>query len=215
MPSPVGHLVAGLAIAWAAEAIEPLRRPPSAANPRSARATASPFTALVLACAALALAPDLDILLATHRTFTHSLGAVAAAAVAGGAIARALGARGLATGLTCGLAVASHIVLDWLGRDSNTPRGVMAFWPLSTAYVYSGIDLFAEVSRRYWKPDEFIVKNTVSVVREVLILAPVAAAAYWVRRRRMSVDAEASTSTSNASVGADAPTSTADAESRF
>jgi hypothetical protein len=55
---------------------------------------------------------------------------------------------------------------------------------VSTAYFYSGIDLFAEVSRRYWKPDEFIVKNTVSVVREVLSLGTVAAAAFWLRRLR-------------------------------
>ena len=180
MPSPVGHLVAGLAVAWAAEAVASPGRKRRAAGQPPAPAAAP----LALACAALALAPDLDILLATHRTFTHSLGAVAAAAVAGGAVARALGARALASGLTCGLVVASHILLDWLGRDSNTPRGVMALWPLSTAYLYSGIDLFAEVSRRYWNPDEFIVKNTASVVREVLILGPVAAAAFWLRRLR-------------------------------
>ena len=126
------------------------------------RAKASPaVTPLVLACAALALAPDLDILFASHRTFTHSIAAAGLAAVFGGAIARALGAPGVATGLACGLVVASHIVLDWLGRDGSTPRGLMALWPIQSSYYYSGLDVFADISRRYWKPEEFILKNAV------------------------------------------------------
>jgi len=186
MPSPAGHVIAGLTIAWAAQALETVRRRPNAAERPLAVLGSRAFTPLVLACALLALAPDIDILLASHRTFTHSLGAVVAAAVAGGAVARLRGSRELATAVTCGLVVASHIVLDWLGRDSNTPRGVMAFWPVSTAYFCSGIDLFAEVSRRYWKPDEFILKNAVSVARECLILGPIALAAFWLRQRRIA-----------------------------
>ncbi len=125
--------------------------------------------------------PDLDILLASHRTYTHSIGAAGLAALAGGVVARALGAPGVATGLTCGLVVASHILLDWLGRDGSTPRGLMALWPLSAAYFYSGIDLFADISRRYWKPEEFILKNAVSIAREIAILGPVVALAWWAR----------------------------------
>ena len=60
----------------------------------------------------------------------------------------------------------------------------MALWPLSASYVYSGIDLFADISRRYWKPEEFIFKNAVSIAREVAILAPLAALAWALRRRR-------------------------------
>jgi membrane-bound metal-dependent hydrolase YbcI (DUF457 family) len=177
MPSPAGHLLAGAAIAWAAEALAA-----RAAN-RSVSSPPRPLTPLVAACAALALTPDLDLLLATHRTVTHSIGAVAVTAVACGAIARALGWPVITTAAACALTVASHVALDWLGRDSNTPRGVMALWPLSTAYFYSGIDLFAEVSRRYWKPDEFIVRNAWSVARELLILGPVAVGAFWFRLR--------------------------------
>ncbi len=136
MPSPAGHLIAGVAIAWAVESAGPLRR---RAMTQGRRAEASPaVTPLVLACAALALAPDLDILFASHRTFTHSIAAAGLAAVFGGAIARALGAPGVATGLTCGLVVGSHIVLDWLGRDGSTPRGLMALWPFSSRTTTRG-----------------------------------------------------------------------------
>ena len=182
MPSPAGHLVAGVAIAWVAESFGPLRTraQASAVHAGSARA----ITPLVLTCAVLALAPDLDILMASHRTYTHSLAAAGLAALLGGAVARALGAPGVATGITCGLVIGSHIVLDWLGRDGSTPRGLMALWPLSTSYYYSGIDLFADISRRYWKPEEFILKNAVSIAREMIILGPVAALAWWARQRR-------------------------------
>jgi len=181
VPSPAGHLLAGVAVAWAAEAFEPLRRRVvSAGRPSRAAPVATP---LVLACVALALAPDLDILLASHRTYTHSIAAAALAALAGGSVARALRAPGLATGLACGLAVASHIALDWLGHDTSTPRGLMALWPVSSAHYYSGLDLFADISRRYWKPEEFILKNAVSIVREVAILGPVVALAWWARKR--------------------------------
>ena len=64
----------------------------------------------------------------------------------------------------------------------------MALWPISTAYFYSGVDLFAGVSRRYWKPEEFIVSNAISVAREIVILGPVAAVAFWLRRRRTSAE---------------------------
>ena len=184
MPSPAGHLIAGVAVAWAAEAIAPLRpRGLDAGRPSAAAAIVTP---LVLACAALALAPDLDILLASHRTYTHSVGAVAFVAVLAASVAKALGAPVIRTGLACAAAAGSHVVLDWLGRDTSTPRGLMALWPVSSAFLYSGVDLFADISRRYWKPEEFILKNAVSVAREVAILGPVAGLAWWARRRSVS-----------------------------
>ena len=190
MPSPAGHLIAGVAIAWAAESAGPSRRRSEAHGLRGA------VTPLVLACAALALAPDLDILIASHRTYTHSIAAAGVAALVGGIIARALGAPGVATGLTCGLVVGSHIVLDWLGRDGSTPRGLMALWPMSASYFYSNLDVFADISRRYWKPEEFILKNAVSIAREIVILAPAAGLAFWFRSRRVWAQRRRATSES-------------------
>jgi hypothetical protein len=182
VPSPAGHLIAGVAVAWTAEAFAPLG--PRGLDAGRTSAAAAIVTPLVLACAALALAPDLDILLASHRTYTHSVGAVAFVAVLAASVAKALGAPVIRTALACAAAAGSHVVLDWLGRDQSTPAGLMALWPISSAFLYSGVDLFADISRRYWKPEEFILKNAVSVAREVAILAPAAAAAYWLRQRR-------------------------------
>ena len=67
MPSPVGHALGGLAAAFVVDALA--RRP---------RLTLP----LLGAAVAFALSPDLDLLAGSHRTYTHSLGAVAIVAVA-------------------------------------------------------------------------------------------------------------------------------------
>jgi inner membrane protein len=71
------------------------------------------------------------------------------------------------------LAFGSHIVLDWLGADSSAPRGVMALWPVSSAFYVSGLDVFNAVDRRYWLPG-FWTRNTLALLREVVILGPLA-----------------------------------------
>jgi hypothetical protein len=83
-------------------------------------------------------------------------------------------------------AVGSHVVLDWLGHDSSPPFGVMALWPFRHDYFISGLDVFADVSRRYWKPDEFILGNAMSIAREVLVLGPLAAVAFRARPGRQA-----------------------------
>jgi membrane-bound metal-dependent hydrolase YbcI (DUF457 family) len=159
MPSPIGHALAGAAIAWG------LR-----------------YERWLLLCAVAAITPDIDLLWGTHRTWTHSLGATIGVAAIAYVIARARRLPAAALALTIAVAFGSHLFLDWLGRDSRPPRGVMLFWPLSTAYYVSGLDIFTEISRRYWLPEQFIVGNLKSIAREILILGPVAFLAWRWRR---------------------------------
>jgi hypothetical protein len=172
MPTPCGHALAGLAVAWSVDAVR-----------RSAGAGRA-GTRLAAGCVVLAVAPDLDLLVTVHRASWHSL---TAAVAVGGLAALALRFRGHpaagATALACALAWASHVALDWLGRDSSPPQGVMALWPFSQAYFESGVGLFAEVSRRHWNPDEFIWGNLRSVLREVAILLPIVAGAWYWRHK--------------------------------
>src|SRR5258706_15440046 len=74
MPSPFGHSLAGLAVAWAADLL------PGDRAWRAAPASASWYrragNGLTTACAVLAMAPDLDLAFTRHRTYTHSVGAV-------------------------------------------------------------------------------------------------------------------------------------------
>jgi membrane-bound metal-dependent hydrolase YbcI (DUF457 family) len=167
MPSPVGHALAGLAVTWLCRS----------------------HTRVALVGAALAVAPDFDLVLpGAHRTYTHSVGAVAVVGVLSWLVLRrrhdprdhprdaALVAVALAA------AYASHLLLDWLGSDPSIPPGLAALWPFSWHFYISNLDVFTPISRRYWNPDEFVWGNLRAVVRELVIMVPVALLAKYVGR---------------------------------
>ena len=163
MPTPIGHVLGGLSAAFFASA---------ACRPRLVT------PALLGAAAAAAVVPDFDLLFGSHRTYTHSIGAAIVVALVTTALLRKQ-PNAVASGLAIGAAYASHFVLDWFGKDSSNPPGLMALWPFSSSYYLSGFDLFREVSRRYWRPQEFVVGNLMAVGAEVFFLLPVLIAA-WV-----------------------------------
>jgi len=156
MPSPVGHALGGLTAAFLINAFA--RRPALTVG-------------LLVTSAAIAVAPDLDIPLGSHRTYTHSVGAVAVVALATWLVLRrrpggAAGAAALAA------AYASHLALDWSSKDTSLPSGLMVLWPLTSRYYKSGLDLFGEISRRYWLPGEFIIGNAKAAMWEFTLVAP-------------------------------------------
>lgn len=190
MPTPLGHALAGLSLAWALRAMRARATPgPGAAGlaiPAPGGKPAGRRSAIRIAvfCVVLAAAPDLDILAGSHRTMSHSLGGAALAGVAAAPLAPWLGLSALHAGLLGGSAWGSHVVLDWLGKDSREPHGIMALWPFTRAFYTSGLDVFAEVSRRWWIPEQFILGNLQSVARELIVLGPVALVAWRLARRR-------------------------------
>ena len=131
------------------------------------------------ACAVAGAMPDIDFLLPLrHRGPSHGLGTAVLAFAASLLVLQlraGLNDR-LRIAAAVGLAYASHTLLDWLGADSSAPRGLMALWPVSSAYYISGVDIFNSVDRRYWLPG-FWVRNTMALLRELAILGPVAALA--------------------------------------
>ena len=94
---------------------------------------------------ALGMAPDLDLLVGAHSTYTHSLGAVVLTA-----IAALVWTRRPRLAVACAAAVASHVLLDWLGSDTTPPLGIMALWPLTREFYQSHAFLFMAISRRWW-----------------------------------------------------------------
>ena len=171
MPSPVAHALAGIAAGW-------LIAPPRLGSHARVAVRAAAF-------AAAAMAPDLDLLVGTHRGPAHGLGA----AVLVGAVVwfvRSSGvARNDAARVACAaaLAYASHTLLDWLGSDSSPPIGVMALWPVTRDYYESNLHVFMAISRRYWLP-EFWTYNLRALARELLILGPLFALVMALRWRR-------------------------------
>ena len=153
VPSPVGHALGGLIVG---ELLAP--------------------SALIL-CAVAGVAPDVDFLWGGHNRQTHSLGA----AVIAGVVVLAW-KRNPRLALAVMLSWASHVVFDWLGSDDTPPLGVMALWPLNSNFYFADAYVFEAISRRYWL-DNFFSHNAWAVMKEILLLGPVASVAWWLHRR--------------------------------
>jgi inner membrane protein len=128
-------------------------------------------------------APDIDLLFGTHSTYSHSIGAVALTAIAALLWTRGRQPR---LALACAAAVASHVLLDWLGSDTTPPLGVMALWPFTREFYQSRLLLFMAISRRWWLPG-FYWQNGRAVLRELVILTPLVAVIGVLRPRSTSV----------------------------
>jgi membrane-bound metal-dependent hydrolase YbcI (DUF457 family) len=155
MPSPIGHALAGYVVG---ASIAGSRR-------------------WMLLFAGLACLPDIDFLFGTHATYTHSIGAIAVVAAA-----LALAVRPWTLVLAGTLAYASHPFLDWLGRDTSPPLGIMALWPFSTAHYMSPVPIIEPASRRYWLPN-FWSHNLKVVTIEILVFGGLALAVHAWRRK--------------------------------
>ena len=175
MPTPVGHMLGAAAVYFSTSG-RPLREE----------------YGLAAACVGASLFPDLDFALkplvgqSYHNHFTHSLGFAFLFGVAAYFVARALKrSRPFRdTGILTAVYL-SHILLDFLGKDTSPPFGVQFFWPLSDAFVNSPIAVFGDV----WRgtiAKLFGLHNWMTVAREVLILTPVVLVLWWRGRRRAS-----------------------------
>jgi membrane-bound metal-dependent hydrolase YbcI (DUF457 family) len=155
LPSPIGHALGGLIVG---EVLAP---------------------SALLICAVAGVLPDIDFAWGGHNRETHSLGA----AVIAGLVVLAW-KRSPRLALAVALSWATHVFFDWLGSDDTPPLGVMALWPLNTNFYFADAFVFEAISRRYWL-DNFITHNAWAVIKEVLILGPLAVMAFlWQVRRR-------------------------------
>jgi inner membrane protein len=152
----------------------------------------TPGQTLTALYAAAGMAPDLDLLVGSHSTYTHSLGAtILVFAVTLFAARRCLPVHAVTASwrsprfaAAVAAAWASHLLLDWLGSDTSAPIGIMALWPFTRDHYQSSLQVFGAISRRYWLPEQFIWGNLRAAAREVLILAPLVGFSYWVTSAR-------------------------------
>ena len=152
--------------------------------------------ALLLAAVALANGPDLNFLpgmllghpMAYHRGVTHT---IAAAALVGGLVALGvrLAGRGrfpARVGLWAGAVYASHLLLDFLTRDSLPPHGGRFLWPFSDRYWQSPVTVLPEIVVDGSGPSAFFASlvgphTTTAWAREIGLLAFTVAAVHAVR----------------------------------
>lgn len=195
MPSPLGHALSGLAVAWIADLV------PGRRAWRSAEPSATFYTraggALTVICAALAASPDLDLFLPSHRTGTHSVTAafivtIVAAVVTGQVTGKFTIYNSKFTmpvgrvALMCGAAYASHLLLDWLSIDRFPPRGLQILWPFSQEFFVSGLDVFVQTERRRIFSAETMRTNLYAMAWEAAMLAPLVLALWLVRVKALA-----------------------------
>ncbi len=188
MPSPIGHALAGVLTAWVADMPAGNAQHSNAWRSGALDASRSyaPMGGLALACAVLAVTPDLDLLFTGHRTVTHSIGAVLLVGTTAAIVAARSGWPVARVALTCAAAYASHVFLDWLAVDRTVPRGVQALWPFDHHWYISGLDLFRQTERRHVFTAATIKQNVATIAQEVLIIAPLLAAAWLVRIKALA-----------------------------
>jgi membrane-bound metal-dependent hydrolase YbcI (DUF457 family) len=191
MPSPIGHALAGVAVAWTADLIpgdRAWRTVPGTGTWHQSyqqwyqRAGGN----LTLLCAGLGAAPDLDLAFAAHRTVTHSVGAVVFIGLFAAALA-ANARRPIArVTLMCAAAYGSHLLLDWLGADYYPPRGIQALWPINREWYISDTDVFRQTARLHLFTQPVILTNVRAIVQELSILLPVVALLWLVRVKALA-----------------------------
>jgi membrane-bound metal-dependent hydrolase YbcI (DUF457 family) len=183
MPSPLGHVLAGLSVGWFSERAS---APPEPPGPTT-RPFSSSLTPFVAWCAVAAAIPDADLLIPHfHRTATHSLTATTLVLIiAAGVTGKVTRRRAWVFAWALAAAHASHLLLDWLGVDRFTNPGIQLLWPFSDAFYISDVNLFPPVERRITRPEALGV-NLTAALTELALLGPVAAAAWFVRRTRRS-----------------------------
>jgi inner membrane protein len=175
MPSTIGHALAGVTVAWAADAMSP---DPKLSDERG--------RALVIGAAVIASAPDLDLLFGVHRTVTHSIGATMVVAALAATFAARARAPVLRVAMVCAAAHLSHLLLDWLAIDNFRPYGLQALWPFTSEFYISGIGLFRQTQRNAFFGAAAMRTNAVSVAQEIAILAPIAWAVWLVRVKALA-----------------------------
>jgi inner membrane protein len=193
MPSPLGHALAGLAAAWGSDLVPNRHRPRSAPDSSFFKRAGGWLT---VGCVGLAVLPDLDLASQTHRSFSHSIGAVIVVTIIAGAVTgwvtRRTGHR-TSSGLSiarvaamCGLAYATHVLLDWLAVDTRPPLGLQALWPFSQEYFLSGANLFARTERRALLSTTTIRTNLTAFVSELAIMLPIVLLLWLVRVKALA-----------------------------
>jgi membrane-bound metal-dependent hydrolase YbcI (DUF457 family) len=175
MPSPVGHALAGLTV--------------HVLLTRSREELVDGRRALLVVGASLL--PDADLLFRFvdgrnhHNNETHSLGAALLAGLLGALVFPRLGLlRPRVLAAATSLAWASHVLLDYLNRDTNPPIGIMALWPWTRAHYKVPWPIFLDIGRTLeWQT---LVHNLVAAAWEGALLAPLLWAALRYRSRRLA-----------------------------
>ncbi len=174
MPTPVGHVLAGLIVH------------------RGVKKCEKESAALLLVTVFMALLPDIDFLFGFplgdpnryHHQFTHSFVFVIVTGLLSGLLyAKWRRQRTLIYSAIFAYAGISHVILDVLALDRRAPFGCPLFWPFWQKYLISPIVIFSDVSRvsdsKLFFSSLLNWHNAATVGLELLFLVPILAFIIW------------------------------------
>jgi membrane-bound metal-dependent hydrolase YbcI (DUF457 family) len=170
MPTPIGHSLAGYAAAR-------LTRVQLGSNERR----------LFVIAAAFGILPDVLGQIterfegAAQHGFSHSIAAMLLVSLLAAAVAWRAGWRFWPVLLFVGAAYGSHLVADLLRPPMGPTSGEQLFWPLPPRYAID-LNILPHVpARRLIRSPAGLAVMSAFVLREVLVLAPIAFACHFIR----------------------------------
>lgn len=167
MATPVGHMIAGMAVS--------LKRP-GLIPPLRWKAVLGVFI--------LANLPDIDFLFGAvvgdpnryHHLWTHSFVFAVLVALVIGIITQLRRKNGLKTGLWAAAILGTHLALDYISKDTRIPFGMPLFWPFSDQQYLSPVIVLSDVHKSSgngaFLASLFCWHNVMTILIEVVVLSP-------------------------------------------
>jgi inner membrane protein len=118
---------------------------------------------------------------AFHHWYTHTLGWIAAVAVASWLLWRKSDRVGWSVFAVLFAALASHLVADYFSADGSVPYGIMALWPFTDRFYISPESVFWSLRKTTWN-DVFQWYNVRAALYEGLVILPVIGAVLLFKR---------------------------------
>lgn len=152
-----------------------------------------------LGAAALGSLADADFVIAhftthaalRHHYFSHSIPFALAFTLCTYVILRIAGnTRPLAWSLLIGIGYSTHLLLDFVTDDKSPPIGIPLLWPLTSEHFISPRNIFLAIHRGSIST-LFGTHNLLAILKEFVIMSPVAFLAWHIAKKRVMSKEEA------------------------
>jgi len=121
-----------------------------------------------------------------HHYFSHSIPFALLIGATAYVVLRALKkSQALRTAIVLTAVYGTHLLLDYFTHDGSRPIGIPLFWPLTHKHLIAPVEIFSSIHRGGMET-LFGAHNFEALLREALILVPLAFAAYLKSRRSKS-----------------------------
>jgi membrane-bound metal-dependent hydrolase YbcI (DUF457 family) len=182
MPSPVGHTLAAYAAMLVLDAGLITSRY------KMNLAIGAAFIFGTLADADFVVAQFTTIPYLRHHYFSHSIPFAAALTLLIWALLKLFRFQNAKKiSIVLGVAYGTHLLLDYLAEDGSKPYGIPLLWPFSHHHFIAPVNIFFSIHRGELGAI-FSLHNLAAILIEIAVMAPVAALAFLIVRRKNEIE---------------------------